>query len=198
MGSQSNPITPHETWLELFWSNSIELCIFAGCISISFYRLYSIKSFSGRFIFLHLRTSPRSDFPGSHGAKKHYRLVLFWARALQSFYFLCFLSWRIPCNEPETSLETELTNITRRHFCSLPFFVLNILLFTLFSFSYRTFCPLFVCFDILWQLATTHARDNTRDREANSLRQNDVTWCDFLQGKQVELLLSRSLLPQKT
>ena len=85
-------------------------------------------------------------------------------------------------------LETELTNITRRHFCSLPFFVLNILLFNLFTFSYGNFfsviClfwhtvtarddtllfylftfsyrnfffPLFVCFDILWQRATTHA-----------------------------------------
>ena len=54
------------------------------------------------------------------------------------------------------------------------------------------------CFDILWLLATTHARDNTCDRDANSSRQNDVTWCDFLQGKQVELPLSRSLLPQKT
>ena len=52
-------------------------------------------------------------------------------------------------------LETELTNITRRHFCSLPFFVLNILLFNLFTFSYGNFFPLFVCFDILWQLATT-------------------------------------------
>ena len=54
------------------------------------------------------------------------------------------------------------------------------------------------CFDILWPLATTHARDNTCDRDANSSRQNDVTWCDFLQGKQVELPLSRSLLTQKT
>ena len=60
------------------------------------------------------------------------------------------------------------------------------------------FSTLFVCFDILWQLATTHARDNTRDRDANSSRQNDVTWCDFLQGKQVELSLSRSLMQQKT
>ena len=198
MGSQSNPITPHETWLELFWSNSIELCIFAGCISISFYRLYSIKSFSGRFIFLHLRTSPRSDFPGSHGAKKHTTdLFCFEHAHFKVFIFYVSFHGVYLATSPKR-LETELTNITRRHFCSLPFFVLNILLFTLFSFSYRTFCPLFVCFDILWQLATTHARDNTRDREANSLRQNDVTWCDFLQGKQVELLLSRSLLPQKT
>ena len=45
------------------------------------------------------------------------------------------------------------------------------------------FFPLSVCFDILWQLATTHARDNTRYRDANSSRQNDVTWCDFFAGE---------------
>ena len=80
-------------------------------------------------------------------------------------------------------------------FVHYPFFVSNISLFT---FSFRNSFPLFVCFDILWQLATTNARDNTRDRDANSSRQNDVTWCDFLQGKQVELSLPRSLLLQKT
>ena len=37
----------------------------------------------------------------------------------------------------------------------------------------------FVCFDRLWQLATTHACDNTRVREARNSRQNDVTWFDF-------------------
>ena len=33
---------------------------------------------------------------------------------------------------------------------------------------------------------------------SNSSLQNDVTWCNFLQWKQVELPVSRSLLPQKT
>ena len=95
---------------------------------------------------------------------------------------------------PETSADwthkyhkTALLFITR-------FFVLNIPLLT---FSCRNFLTLFVSFDILWQLATTHPRDNTRDRDANSSRQNDVTWDDFLQGKQVKLSLSL-ILPQKT
>ena len=39
-------------------------------------------------------------------------------------------------------------------FLHYPFFVLNIPLFT---FSYRISFPLFVCFDILSELATTHA-----------------------------------------
>ena len=51
-------------------------------------------------------------------------------------------------------LETKLANITRRHFCSLPVFCIEHFLLT---FSFRNSFPLFVCFDILWQLATTHA-----------------------------------------
>ena len=120
----------------------------------------SIKySFSGRFIFLHLSSLPRSDFPGSHGAKKHYRLVLFWARALQSFiFFICFLvmAYANLSTSPKgdwthTYHKTALSFITRFLFLSIP------LLFTSFTFSCRIFLPLFVCFDILWQLATTRA-----------------------------------------
>ena len=43
-------------------------------------------------------------------------------------------------------------------------------------------------FDILWQL---------RPLDANNSPQNDVTWCDFLQMKQVGLPLSRSLFRRK-
>ena len=185
-----------EACLELFWSNfSWTVYFFAGCISISFSVIACIQrqSCSGRFIFLHLSTLLRSDLPGSHVAKK---LVLFWVRALQSFFlrFFLFMAYANLATSPKR-LETELPNITERHFCSLPVFCIE------HSFAYfllSEFFPLFVCFDILWQLATTHERDNTRDRDANSSRQNDFTWCDFLQGKQVKLLLSRSLLPQKT
>ena len=63
-----------------------------------------IQSFSGRFIFLHLSTLPRSDFLGSHVTEKRNRLVLFWARALQSFYFYVFFHGVCKrCNEPEMS-----------------------------------------------------------------------------------------------
>ena len=51
----------------------------------------------------------------------------------------------------------------------------NRLLFTFFIVSYRNFFPLFVCFNKLWQLATPHARVNTRVREARNSFQNDVT-----------------------
>ena len=84
--------------------------------------------------------------------------------------------------------------MARRNFFSLPFFCIeHSLLFTLFSFSYLNFVFV-IC--LFWHTLT--ARDDTRDRDANSSRQNCVTWCDFLQGKQVELPPSRSLLPQKT
>ena len=43
-----------------------------------------------------------------------------------------------------------------------------------------------------------HSCDNTRDRDANNSCQNGITWCDFLQGKQVKLSPSHSLLQQKT
>ena len=44
-------------------------------------------------------------FSGSHGAKTHYGLVLFWARALQSslFCYVFFHGVCKPCNEPGTS-----------------------------------------------------------------------------------------------
>ena len=123
---------PHETWLELFWT----VYFFAGCILNFVLSPVSpeIQSFRGVFVFLYLSTLPRPDFPGSHGARKHYLLVLFWARTLQSFIIIIIIIiitiyvffpgvykpyvlelhwWRA---RPK-SLETEFTNITRRHFC---------------------------------------------------------------------------------
>ena len=89
------------------------------------------------------------------------------------------------CNEPETSGDW-LTNIIRRHFCSFPFFS------PLFTFSYRNFFPSFVCFDILWQLSTTHARSNTRDKNANTVVRTKITSLDirFFKGNKSS---SRSL-----
>ena len=165
----------HASW-NVTWTVLIQIRFcFIACIQI--------QSFRGRFIFLHLSTLPRSNFPGSHGAKKHYRLVLFRARVLQSLFHFSFMAY-VNRTTSLKNLETELTNITRRHFCSLPFLYWTFFyLLYLFTFSYRNFFPLFVCFDILWQLPTTHTRDHTRDRNANSSRQNDVTWCDFFTGK---------------
>ena len=168
MGRQSNPITPHETWLELFWSKFdfvlspvLKYKALVGVLSSSIWVLYQGRIF--------LAATDRKNITD---------LFCFERAHFKVFYILFFFHGVCkPCNEPETSGDWT-HKFTRRHFCSLPFFVLNILLFNLFTFSYRNFFPLFVCFDILWQLATTPARDNTRDRDANSSRKNDVTWCD--------------------
>ena len=95
--------------------------------------LFQIRSFSGRFIFLHLSTSPRSDFPGSHGVKKH-EGTCFVLNALTTkfWYFLCFLSWHMETLQWAWNVWSELTNVTRWH----PFFILSIPLFT---FSYPNF-----------------------------------------------------------
>ena len=184
-----------EACLELFWSNfNWTVYFFAGCISISFSVIACIQrqSCSGRFIFLHLSTLLRSDLLGSRLCEK--TCFVLSARSAKFFFFTFFFMAYANLATSPKRLETELPNITERHFCSLPVFCIE------HSFTYfllSEFFPLFVCFDILWQLATTHERDNTRDRDANSSRQNNFTWCDFLQGKHVKLLLSRSLLPQK-
>ena len=133
----------------------IQLCIFCGL----YFDCIQIQSFSGHFNFLHLSTLPRSDFPGSQGAKKHHRLVLFrWAGAKFLVFYVFFL-WRMQTlQRTRKRLETELTNITRLHFCSLRFLCIerSFIYFIYFLFV-SEFFPLFVCFDILWENATTHA-----------------------------------------
>ena len=117
-----------------------------------------IKRFRGRFIFPHLSNLPRSDFPGSHWAKTHYRLALFWARTTKFFFLFCFLSWRMETLQGARNVWRLNSQISQDGtFVHYPFFVLNIPLFTLLTFSYRNFFSLFVCFEIFWQLATTHA-----------------------------------------
>ena len=118
--------------------------------------------------------------------RAHYKVL--------TFFMFPFMAYGNLAMSPKR-LESELTNVTRWHFCSLPVFHIK------HSFIYivlSEFFPLFVCFNKLWQLATIHAHDNACDRDVNTLRQDDVTWCYFLKGKQVELSLSCLLSPQKT
>ena len=145
-------IKPDHATLNVTWTVLIQIrlnCVFfEGCIPPPprFMACIQIQSsYSGRFIFLHLRTLPRPDFPGSHGAKKHYRLVLFWARALQSFYFLCFLSWRMTYLK---RLETELTKYGKT-----ALFFITLFLYWTFPFIYFIFFLLSeFCFRYLFVL----------------------------------------------
>ena len=78
MRRQSNTITSHETW-PVYCLQAVFRSRFIAC--------NQVQSLSGHFIFLHLSTLPRLVFPGSHGAKKHYQLVLFWVLALHTYIF---------------------------------------------------------------------------------------------------------------
>ena len=73
-------------------------------------------------------------------------------------------------------LETELTNITRQHFCSLRFLCIehSYIYFIYFLFISEIF-PLFVCFDILWENATTHATETQIVRA--KMRSLDAIFC---------------------
>ena len=192
-------IIPNHATLNLTWTVLIQIqlnCVFfVGCISISFYSLYSNTKLYWVFYLPPFEYFTKAGFS--------------WKKITDFFVFvlfLCFLSWPSkPCNDSyvlkldwiimkgqaQKHVETKLTNITRRHFCSLLNFFIERSFNTLFTFSYRKFVSVFCLIDILWQLMMT------RDRNTVSSHQNDVTWSDFLQRKQVKLSLSHSLLPQK-
>ena len=159
--------------------NSIELRIFCGLYFdfvlstvIKYKALVGVLSSS---IGQCLSTLRESDFPAAT-EQKHMTDFFCFERAhytTKFFIFLCFISWRMQTLQRARNFWRLNSQISQHgNFVHYPFFVLNIPLFTLlyFTFSYRNFFPLFVCFDTLWQLATTHARDNTRDSYANSSR----------------------------
>ena len=153
MRLQSNPITPHETWLD-----HLNCAFFSGFISISFYRRYSIQSCSGRFMFLHWSTLP-SFLAATE--RKTLPLVLFWARALQRFYFFTFsfMAYANLATSPKR-LETKRTNITRRHFCSLTIFCIeHSFIYFLFSEFFLRYLFVLTYFDSSRRHthATTHA-----------------------------------------
>ena len=200
MRRQSNPITPMERDLNCFDPNSIELCIFYWLyFDFVLLPVFKYKAFVGVLSSSIWVLYQGQIFLAAMERKNITDLFCFERAYLKVFIFWCFLSWRMQTLQRARNVWRLNSQISQDDtFVHCPFFVLNVLFFILFTFSYRNFFPLFVCFDILWQLATAQARDNTRDRDANSSRQNDVTWCDFSQGKQVELSLSGSLLPQKT
>ena len=104
--------------VELFWSKFNWTVYFLRCIRR--------QSCSGRFHFLHLSSLLRSDFSGSHAAKKTLpTCFVLSARTTIFFFYVLFHGVCKPCNELETSWDWHYL-----------FFVLNIPLFT---FSYRIF-----------------------------------------------------------
>ena len=166
MHRQSNPITPHETFLNCFDPSSIKLCIFFGLyFDFVLSPVFRYKALVG-VLSSSMSTLPRPDFPGSHGAKKHYRLVLFWARALQSFYFLCLLSWRMQTLQWFLRTSTPLTKSQARNVWRLNSEISQDGTF----FHYPFFCIKHSF--IYFLLSDGTPRDETRDRDVNSSGQN--------------------------
>ena len=93
--------------------------------------------------------------------------------------FLCFLSWRMQTLQRARNVWRLNSQISQDGtFVHYPFFVLNILLFTLFTFSYRNFFRyLFVltCFDS--SRGYTHA---TTRSTATQLVRAKMTWLDAI------------------
>ena len=153
-------IKPDHATLNVTWTVLIQIrlnCVFfEGCIPpprLRFMACIQIQSsYSGRFIFLHLSTLPRPDFPGSHGAKKHYRLVLS-ARITKFLFFV--LSCMAHANlqrflrtwSPKR-LETELTKYGKT-----ALFFITLFLYWTFPFIYFIFFLLSeFCFRYLFVL----------------------------------------------
>ena len=131
----------------------IQLCIFCGL----YFDCIQIQSFSGHFNFLHLSTLPRSDFPGSQGAKQRYRLVLFrWVRAKFLVFYVFFYGVCKPCNEPETS--GDWTH--KYHKAALLLITLSLywtFLYLLYLLS--LYIGIFSVICLFWENATTHTTE---------------------------------------
>ena len=118
-----NHATWNVTWSKFFWTVYILQAVFWFC----FNAWIQIQSFSGRFIFLFLRTFTKAGFSWQSWSEKTLP-TCFVLGAHTTKFFFCFLAYANlatilmylnSTDEGPKCLETELTNITRRHFCSL-------------------------------------------------------------------------------
>ena len=101
-----------------------------------------IQSFIERFIFHHLSTLPRLECHGSHGAKK--TLPTCFVLSARTSKFLPFYVFFHTLQRTRNVWRLNSQISQDDTFVHYPFFVLNILLFIFFTFSYRNFFPLFV------------------------------------------------------
>ena len=200
MRRQWNPITPHETWLELFWSKFNWTVYFLQ----AYFDFFLSPVFKYKALVGDLSSFIRALYQGriflTATEQKRYRLVLLWAHALQSFYFFmfCFMAYAnlatilTYLNSTYEGLgpkhlETELTNITRRHFCSLPVFCIEhfFIYFTYFLSSEFFSRYLFVLIYLDGSRRHTHA--TTHSTRTQIVRAKMTSLDGFFAGKQVEL-----------
>ena len=190
--------------LNCFDPNLIELCIFCG-LYFDFF-LSSVFKYKG--LVGDLSSFIRALYQGwiflAATEQKRYRLVVLWARferALSAlwarttkFFFFFYVFFHGVCKHCNDSYVLELHwwrarpetsgDWTHKYHQTALLFITRFLYWTFLYLLYLLsligiFFPLFVCFNIPWRLATTHARDDTLDTDANCSRQNDVTWWIF-------------------
>ena len=140
-----------------------------GGISISFYLLFSNKKLWWAFYLPPFVYFTKVGFSWQPRNEKTFPICFVLSELTTKFFeffVFSFMAYGNLATSP-TRLETELTNITRRHFCSLPVVCIE------HSFIYFLL-SIFLSVICLFRHTLT-ARDNTRDRDANSSRQNDVT-----------------------
>ena len=133
MRRQSNPITPHETLLELFWSKYEAL---VGLLSSSIWVLHQGLIFLAAMEWKNIL---RNLFCFKH---VHYKVLI--------FFKFSFMAYGNLATSPKR-LESELTNVTRWH----PFFILSIPLFTFSCPNFFRYLFVLTNFDSSWRYTHT-------------------------------------------
>ena len=188
--------------LNCFDPNSIELCIFCRL----YFDFFLSPVFKYKALVGDLSSFIRALYQGriflTATEQKRYRLVLLWAHALQSFYFFmfCFMAYAnlatilTYLNSTYEGLgpkhlETELTNITSPDgtFVHYQFFVLNISLFTLLTFSHRNFFFRYLFVLIYFDGSRRYTHSTTHSTGTQIVRAKMTSLDGFFAGKQVEL-----------
>ena len=148
MCRQSNPITPHETCLELVWSKFKLNCVFFGLyFDFVLSPVFKYKALVG-VLSSSIEYFTKVGFSWQPLSEKQ-----------KFFIFYVFFHANTNLATSPKRLETELTNIPRWHFCSLPVFCIE------HSFIYFSFLlsELFSVICLFWHTFT--ARDDTRTRQ---------------------------------
>ena len=161
--------------LNCFDPNSIELCFFCGLyFDFVLSPVFKYKALAGILSSSIWVLFQGRIFLAPTERKNITDLFTFERARFKLLIFLSFLSWRMQTLKRARNVwRLNSQKSQDGTFVHYPFFVLNILLITLFTYSYRNFFS-----DMLWQLARTHARDNTLDRD--TIVRSKMTWLDAI------------------
>ena len=197
MHRQSNPIMLHETWLELFWSKFNWSVYFLRAVCrFRFNCLFKYKAIvdvlsSSIWVLYH-----GLIFLASTEQRNITDLFCFERDHCKAFIFFSFMAFHDvckPCDEPKTSEDW-----THKYHKTAFLFVTRFL-YWIFLYLLSLIAIFFHYFFLFWHTLTVRDETCTRQHMWQGLKwlaPKWHQWCDILQGEQVELSLSRSLLPQ--